>query len=45
MQGWGLLAESVRQCRGEAGERQVRDCRVVQYICATNMSMSIIFHS
>jgi acetyl-CoA acetyltransferase len=45
MQGWGLLAESVRQCRGEASERQVPDCKVVQYICATNMSMSIIFHS
>jgi acetyl-CoA acetyltransferase len=45
MQGWGLLAESVRQCRGDASERQVPDCKVVQYICATNMSMSIIFHS
>jgi acetyl-CoA acetyltransferase len=45
MQGWGLLAESVRQCRGECGERQIPDCDVIQYICATNMAMSLLFRS
>lgn len=45
MQGWGLLAEAVRQCRGECGDRQIPDCEVVQYICATNMAISTILHS
>ncbi|CAN5555885.1 thiolase family protein [soil metagenome] len=45
MQGWALLGEAVRQCRGECGQRQISDCEVVQYICATNMALSIIFRS
>jgi acetyl-CoA acetyltransferase len=42
MQGWGLIAEAVRQVRRECGERQIPDCNVIQYICATPISSSII---
>lgn len=43
MQGWALNAEAVRQVRGDGGDRQVKDCRVVQYVAATPCSRSIIY--
>lgn len=39
--GWGHMVEAVRQVRGEAGDRQVSDCEVVQW--ATPFGDSIIF--
>jgi acetyl-CoA acetyltransferase len=45
MQGWALIAECVRQLRGECGDRQIPDCNALQYICATNISASAIFRN
>jgi acetyl-CoA acetyltransferase len=42
MQGWALHVEAVRQLRGEAGRRQVRDCEVAHYICASPIIASHI---
>ncbi|MDQ8731456.1 thiolase family protein [Bradyrhizobium sp. LHD-71] len=41
--GWNLFAECARQLRGEAGERQVKDCEVVQY--GSFLGESIIFRN
>ena len=43
MQGWGLIAESVRQVRKTAGVRQVANAHNVHYMCASPVSSSIIF--
>ncbi len=41
--GWGHMIEATRQIRGQAGERQVPNCQVVQW--ATPFGDSIIFQS
>lgn len=43
MQGWGLLAEAVRQVRGECGPRQVAGCENALYACAAPISSAMIF--
>jgi len=43
MQGWGLLAEAVRQVRGECGERQVSGCKTALYACAAPICSGILF--
>jgi acetyl-CoA acetyltransferase len=43
MQGWGLNVEAVRQLRGEAVGRQVRDCQHVQFMAATPISSAVIY--
>lgn len=42
MQGWGIIAECVRQLRHECGDRQIPDAQAMQYICATNIAQSAI---
>ena len=38
MQGMNLVAEAVRQLRGEAGERQVSGAQTACYMCVTPMA-------
>lgn len=45
MQGWGLLAEAVRQLTGRAGERQVAGVSVVQYVAPAPISTSLVLSS
>jgi acetyl-CoA acetyltransferase len=45
MQGWALIGEAARQVRGDCGERQIKDCKAIQYICATSICSSIIIRS
>jgi acetyl-CoA acetyltransferase len=43
MQGWALLAEAVRQVRGECGPRQVAECETALYACTAPISSGILF--
>jgi acetyl-CoA acetyltransferase len=43
LQGWGLNAEAVRQIRGECGERQISNPRLIQYMAASPVVTSIIY--
>ncbi len=45
MQGWALNVEAVRQLRGETGQRQVKDAKLVFYCCAAPLCTSIIYGS
>jgi acetyl-CoA acetyltransferase len=38
MQGMNLIAELVRQIRGDAGERQIRDLKMGAFMCVTPMA-------
>ncbi|MDB5415189.1 MAG: thiolase family protein [Rubritepida sp.] len=42
MQGWGIIAECVRQLRDDCEGRQIPDVQAMQYICATNIAQSLI---
>jgi acetyl-CoA acetyltransferase len=44
MQGFGLLAEAVRQVRGECGERQVEGAEVSLYCCVAPITNAVLFH-
>ena len=43
MQGWNLHLESVRQIRGEAGDRQIRGADCIHYMAAAPVVSSIIY--
>jgi len=45
LQGWNLVAEAVRQLRGECGARQVRNCNVVLYVCLAGVSSMVLLSS
>jgi acetyl-CoA acetyltransferase len=42
MQGWALIAEAVRQLRGDCGERQVQGAGTIQYACASPVVSTLI---
>ena len=37
LQGWNQHAEDVRQLRGQAGERQMPDCRRILFACLSEL--------
>jgi hypothetical protein len=43
MQGWNLQVEAVRQVRGDLGDRQVKDAKLVQYLQGGPLCTSIIY--
>jgi acetyl-CoA acetyltransferase len=43
MQGWGHIVEAVRQVRGEAGKRQVPDCKVSHFVCVSPIVVTQMF--
>jgi hypothetical protein len=43
VQGWANTVESVRQLRGEAGPRQVKDCEIVlEVTCSPVCSAAVL---
>jgi acetyl-CoA acetyltransferase len=42
MQGWGVIAECVRQLRDDCGARRIPNVQAMQYICATNIAQTVI---
>jgi acetyl-CoA acetyltransferase len=43
MQGWALNVEAVLQVRGQAGARQVADCRTAQFMAVAPITTSIMY--
>lgn len=43
LQGWALLAEAVRQARGDRGERQLPGVELSQYLCVSPIVTSHLF--
>jgi acetyl-CoA acetyltransferase len=43
MQGWALNVEAVLQVRGQAGARQVENCRTAQFMAVAPITSSVIY--
>ena len=44
MQGWNAQAEAIRQLSGEAGERQVENCRLAQFVVSQNAKAGALIY-